>query len=259
MKGDESMKRFIFGFDGSRPGECARELRERGIDAVIVGGADAPTLDALRKHGLGLYLCYGAHGLGGVSDARAHSALDAEGEPAAWFSSGCPNDEALIGVHLDAVIDRAREMEDVRGVFVDGARFASFASAEGPDGFFSCFCPRCMEKMDAMGLDAEEIRLSVRRLKRDRLVREGDFAFLRAWFSFRESCVKRYMERFAERVHAVRSDLKACAFVFAPSLAHFVGQTEAALGALDVVSPMLYRAYPHADGPACLGTNGRQR
>lgn len=100
-------------------------------------------------------------------------------------------------------------------------------------------------------MDAARIRAAVLRLSGERRI--VDEAAIAEWFRFRAACVGEYMARFAERVHALPGRPLAGAFVFAPSLAGFVGQTARACAALDAVSPMLYRAYPHEDGPACLG------
>ncbi len=245
------MKRFLFGFDAERPERCARMLKRRGVDAVVVGDADERARAALAENGLELVLCFGAHGLGDDFDRPEHLAECASGRAARWFHSGCPNDGALSEARLSEVLARASRMLEARGILVDGARFASFASAEGPEGFFSCFCPRCMRKMEALGMDAARVRSAVDRLSAERRI--ADEAAIADWFRFRAACVGEFMARFAERVHALPGRPLAGAFVFAPSLAGFVGQTPAACGALDVVSPMLYRAYPHADGPACLG------
>ena len=240
------MKRFIFGFDAKNPSACAAALRRSGFDAVVVGSADQATAAALQREGLALYLCFGAFCL----RPSAAAPLDARGRPAPWFRSGCPNDEELYESHMAAALGKLDDAPAARGIFVDGARFASFASAEGTEAFFTCFCPRCMERMEKMGLDAERIRAAAAALMESRRV--GDAEGIRAWFVFRRACVKAYMERFAARVHALPGGREACGFVFAPSLAPFVGQTEAC-AALDVISPMLYRHYPHPVGPACLG------
>lgn len=244
------MKRFLFGFDTEHPEECARMLRRKGIDAVVMGDADERTQKVLADSGLELYLCYGAHGLGDESGETGHLARDAEGQSVRWFSSGCPNDAELTEARLDAALEKVARMPHVRGLMVDGARFASFASGEGTDGFFSCFCPRCVRRMADAGFDPERIRRAVLSLKQSAQI--SDPEAIADWFRFREICVSGYFERFAQKVHALPGRRQAGAFVFAPSLAGFVGQTPAACAPLDFVSPMLYRAYPHPDGPACL-------
>lgn len=244
------MKKYIFGFDTDHPENCARRLRSQGIDAVVIGNADDRTEDALANAGLELYLCFCAYGLPANAPAAAQTAA---GKPVKWFSSGCPNDSKTYKRHIQDAVSLARRLKTARGVFVDGARFASFASVEGRENFFTCFCPKCMEKMSDMGMDAKAVRASAARLMATRQVFDRDQENIAAWMDFRAACVRRYFERFAKNVHGLREGLLAGAFVFAPSLGRFVGQTPETFGSLDIIAPMLYRAYPHEDGPACLG------
>ncbi len=244
------MKNFVFGMDANHPADSARLIRERGYDAVVLGGASPEAADALEKEGLELYLCFGAYGVPKDSD---HLTEDAFHAPRRWFNSGCPNDPDNAEKHLNAVLEKAAALPSVRGILVDGARFASFASVEGIESFFTCFCPRCMQAMTEMNLNAEAIRETVGRLMRNRAPQPQDEWLLRQWLSFREKTVQDYMDRFAARVHELRSDLAAGAFIFAPSLGVFVGQTPAACRSLDVVSHMLYRDYHQEYGVACLG------
>lgn len=244
------MKRFVFGMDTSHPAESARLMRGHGYDAVVLGGASPEVADALQQEGIELYLCFGAYS---VPNDSARLAEDAFHTPRRWFNSGCPNDWENAERHLNAVLEKAASLPTVRGILVDGARFASFASVEGVESFFTCFCPRCMQAMQEMGLDAEAIRETVGRLMQNRTPHPGDETLLKQWLSFREKTVQVYMDRFAGRVHELRSDLIAAAFIFAPSLGMFVGQTPAACRSLDAVSHMLYRDYHHPYGVACLG------
>ena len=248
------MRRFIYGFDCEHPRECADALFARGIDAVVTGNIDPKSAEALAKAGLELYLCFGALGLR-PEDGSSTLAQDIEGHGARWFGSGCPNDAALRARRLEAALESLRRTPTARGLFVDGARFASFASPEGSDRFFTCFCPRCMAEMRAQGIEPEAVRQSVRRLSVGQAGPE-DMPRLRDWLSFRAASVRAYMRAFADAVHRVPGGKLAGGFVFAPSLAGFVGQTPDAWASLDIVSPMLYRNYPHADGPACLGHEG---
>ena len=247
------VRRYIFGFDAADPERGAAELREKGFDAVVLGGADAPTTRALERAGIELYLCYGAFGLGGADEDPERWARDAAGRKRRWFGSGCPNDEALAQARLDAALERLRATPSARGLFVDGARFASFASSEGPEAFFTCFCPRCTARMRALGFDPERLTGAAQALMRSRGAEEASVEALGEWFAFRQACMRAYFDRFAAAVHALPGNRLACGFVFAPSLGGFVGQTGESVRALDVVAPMLYRAYPHAEGPACLG------
>ena len=246
----KTMKNFVFGMDTNHPAESARMIRERGCDAVVLGDAGPDVVNALEKEGLELYLCFGAYGVPKDSERLSEDAFHT---PRRWFSSGCPNDWENAEKHLNAILAKAASLPTVRGILVDGARFASFASVEGVESFFTCFCPRCMQAMKEMGLDAETIRKTVGRLMQKRSPQPGDEVLLKQWLSFREKTVQKYMDRFASRVHELRSDLLAAAFIFAPSLGLFVGQTPAACHSLDAVSHMLYRDYHQTYGVACLG------
>lgn len=244
------MKHFIFGMDAQHPADCARMLRQRGMDAVVSGHFTPECADALQAEGLEMYLSFGAYGVpkdGGIL------AQDANGQPRRWFNSGCPNDWDNAQKHLDAVLEKAANLPQVRGILVDGTRFASFASVEGIEPFFTCFCPKCMQAMTDLGLDAKRIRETVGRLMQTRKPAPDDEQALQQWLFFREKTVERYMDQFAEKVHALRPDLIAGAFIFAPSLGAFVGQTAKACRSLDVISHMLYRHYPQTFGVACLG------
>lgn len=244
------MKNFVFGMDTQHPAECARQLREHGFDAVVMGGASPEVAAALEAEEIELYLSYGAYG---VPKDSPDLAQDAFGYSRRWFNSGCPNDLTNAQRHLDAVLEKAAKLPTVRGILVDGARFASFASVEGIESFFTCFCPHCMQAMKKMGLDAEAIRETVGRLMRTRKAEDRDAQMLQQWLLFREKTVQQYMDTFAQRVHALRSHLLAGAFIFAPSLGAFVGQTAKACRSLDVVSHMLYRDFHQEFGVACLG------
>ena len=210
------MKHFMYGFDHKNPRACARDLKERGIDAVVGGSFSEDAARAILDEGMELYLCYVAHSLKKAEDETLLSQAP-DGEKKKWFSSACPNEASIASLRLENILEAAEKIPGLTGIFVDGARFASFASPEGFDAFFTCFCPRCMEKMKKMGLDADKIRTAVQHLQ------EKDFAsadekHLRQWLLFRESCVKEYMERFVQAVQAKNPLWKTGAFIFAPSL-----------------------------------------
>lgn len=248
------MNRFMFGIDPTAPAASARRLAEMGYDGVVLSASDAPeTYAAASDAGLEIWMCYGAHSISDYSQSQ-HGAVDAKGAPAPWFGSACPNDAVVYENNMNFAIEKAKNIPGLTGIIVDGARFASFASAEGVGSFFGCFCPRCMDKMREMGYDAEAMRNGISRLMDYINGGDGDIPSMRDsienWFNFRAACVKDYMDNFVERAHMC--GLKAGAFVFASSLCWFVGQRPETCGKLDMVSPMLYRAYPHAQGTACL-------
>ena len=229
-----------------------QELKEKQIDTVITGNPTPEIAALLKEAGIDLYHCSGALTLN-PNLTHDCAAQNTASEPTQWFRSGCPNDPDLANFHFDRAAEKAASVPGLKGVMLDGARFASFASAEGKEAFFTCFCPRCMEKMTRLGYDARAIRAMAAHLKEHRQLKSGDEAAFLDWLSFREQCAEDLFALFAQKIRKVNPDLLVGAFVFAPSLGRFVGQTPKAYAMLDVILPMLYRDYPHPDGPACLG------
>ncbi|NLG24800.1 MAG: hypothetical protein GX558_05555 [Clostridiales bacterium] len=247
------MRRYMFGLDPADWRGSAGRLRGLGYDAAVLPPGDEAAFRAAADAGLETWLCFGAHAIGDFAQ-REWGAKDARGDDAPWFDSACPNAAAVNERNLGAALAFAGRVDGLAGVFVDGARFASFASLEGVASFFGCFCDRCMARMEALGYDARAIRSGVRALSDHLDGGGGDPAAMRAavdsWLDFRAACVGDYMAAFAAAARA--KGLRAGAFVFAPSLWRLVGQRPDALIGLDLVAPMLYRAYPHPGGPACL-------
>lgn len=244
------MKKFMFGLDKENAFESAKKLRRDGYDAVVTneGAREA------KSAGLEVWECFGAFSLD--ADAPAgHRAVLYDGSDGTWFGSGCPCCDELAGRNMARALDRAVR-DGAAGLFVDGARFASFASSEGTERFLGCFCDRCMAKMRAYGIDADEvregIRLFVKLLKEDET---GDIERIRnaidSMLTFRGRVIGEYMEHFSVACHA--RGLKSGAFVFAPSLGWAVGQGLDGIRGIDVISPMVYRAWPaNENGPATL-------
>ena len=189
------------------------------------------------------------------SDAdEASLAHDVDGIPRVWFSSGCPNDPGLAESRLEQAC-RAAGKPGLRGIFVDGARFASPASPEGFDAFWTCFCPRCVRKAGDMGMDAGAMEKAVRAMIR--FIERGEGVLsnaCRGWptGSAFGNGASVNTSRASGRPSESRSDLAAGAFVFTPSLRALVGQDAETVSGLDIVAPMIYRRYPHKNGPSCL-------
>lgn len=230
---------YIFGMDGSDPQQCAKMLRARGFSGVV-NPPDRQSAQAVRAADMDVWGCIGAFSLR-PEDPPEYYAEDAFGRQGAWFGSGCPNEDALWQRNL-AKIGRWREW-GARGVLVDGARFAS--PCPGTEPFLSCFCKRCMAQGERAGYDMEKMRRDVRAWAQT----PGTDA-PRDWMRFRSEYIGKRMARFTSTVH--NANMQSGAFVFAPSLAPLVGQTEEALAGLDVVAPMLYRRYRQRPGIACL-------
>ena len=234
---------YLFGIDAKQPDACARTFKERGIQAVVASPTPV-VAEACARHGLDLYACVGALSIAGKTDVKP--CLDVYGQPRVWFGSGCPNDPALLEARLEQA-ERIANTPGLAGIFLDGARFASPASFEGLEAFYTCFCPNCVERAETIGMDLSRMAEAVRRFAAG----EDDLPPA-DWLTFRSRCTGRVMARFRETILSVNPGLKLGAFVFAASLGGLVGQTEEACAGFDILAPMLYRCYPDKFGTACL-------
>ena len=235
---------YMFGIDQEKPEACAQELARRGFSAVVCS-PEKRWIQAVRQSGMDAYACVSAFA---VRDSDA-LCRDVDGVERIWFSSGCPTD-ASVNARREEAWRKVAETEGLTGVFLDGARFASPASPEGWESLLTCFCPSCLARMTAEGMDAEAVRNSVKAWgKGTSVVDERSWT---DWLRFRRIVVEETMSRFAKAVRSVHAHLRTGAFVFPASLGALVGQAEFPEGTLDFVLPMLYRRFPERKGPACL-------
>jgi len=235
----KEMRYYIFGMDGERPVECAKELKERGFSAVVSPPGERAAEEA-KEAGLEIWGCIGAFSMH-EDDPEEWLAEDAFGERRRWFGSGCPNENALWDRGLSA-IEKWKKW-GAKGIFADGARFAS--PCPGTELFASCFCPRCMELGKKLGYDMNGMRRRVRLYtKMPDLLPPAD------WLRFREECTGRWFSAFSERVRS--AGMISASFIFTPGLSGLVGQTPEAARELHLVAPMLYRRYRPKPGIATL-------
>jgi hypothetical protein len=73
---------------------------------------------------------------------------------------------------------------------------------------------------------------------------------MRIMTEFRNSAMKEYFSRVYRDIKASNPGLLVAAFIFPASLAGYVGQRR--VTDVDILAPMIYRLYPHSEGPACL-------
>ncbi|NMB44852.1 MAG: hypothetical protein GX998_00400 [Firmicutes bacterium] len=198
--------------------------------------------------------------------------IDIYGHSFEWFSSGCPNSPAI----RDRFYHQLEQIlsDRVKGVFLDGVRFPSPASCLVKSNFFSCFCPHCQEDMTARGYDRKAIMNDVR--KATDLMLSGSSAILQrwlralyspsgwltlqaaypgllAWFRYRADCITSFIQELSGWMSRHYPEKELAAFLFQPCLAYLVGQDYRRLSPyLDIVSPMIYRNYPHQPGPATI-------
>lgn len=235
----KNMLFYMFSMDAKESEKCAREMKARGIGAVV-NPPDERAAQALQKEGLDIYGCIGSFSMRD-EDLEEYLAEDAFGQRRRWFGSGCPNEKALWERGFDQ-ISKWKKM-GAKGVLADGARFAS--PCPGNELFLSCFCPRCMEKGAQMGFDMAQMREDVCAWSKTPGMRIPE-----EWLRFREECTAIYFAEFASRVRA--QGMECGSFVFTPCIGQIVGQTEESVRGLDIVAPMIYRQYKSRPGIATL-------
>lgn len=268
-KEDRAVSKCRYWMHGLRgdPKVTAKALADAGFDIVVAGGDKV--IEAVGAAGMKSWLCGGAFGLGKFGKDDSHKARDLSGRPQVWFSSGCPNDPAIRNGNLKSYETMAAT-PGIKGILVDGCRFASPAS--GLDPFFTCFCERCQAKAGKLGFDFDAIKRDAKAL-RDALTGKPAAASGRRavwvdspigvvewltdhpgvldWFGFRRECSTEHFRAIGKIIHGAK--LRMGVYIFTPSLAPLVGQSYVDLREfVDVFAPMIYRNYPKRPGPACL-------
>lgn len=239
---------------GSQPKEGARHLKEMGFQTVV-GGRE--TAAAAMELGMEAYLCSGAY-RGPAFEGKQWLAEDMWGRKQEWFSSTCPTREEVRAYNLECIRQMA-ETPGIKGILIDGARFASPNTGGTEDAFYTCFCPHCMKKAEEMGFDAKEMRMAAAMLYDFLHGKKMDllpfYAGLREWMEFRRAATTEHLLDFVHTIKKVNPDLKAGIYIFPPALSDLVGQHYRDLRReMDLIAPMLYRCYPDETGPACLNT-----
>lgn len=259
------LRYWMHGFKGD-PEATAEALKKAGFDVVVAGGAEV--IEAVNRAGMTSWLCGGAFGLGKHKDDD-HKARDILGRPRVWFSSGCPNHPELREGNLESY-RKMSATPGIKGILVDGCRFASPASGLNP--FFTCFCPRCQKKAGELGFDFQRMKRDVAAFyklltggaeagaKRASVWSSSPVGVLEwltrrpgvlDWLGFRRACTTEHFKAVGEVIHGAK--LRMGVYIFTPSVAPVVGQSYVDLRELvDVFAPMIYRNYPKRPGPACL-------
>lgn len=237
---------------GSQPEEGARHLKELGFEAVVASEGAA---DAVLSEGMDFYVCSGAY-RGPQFQDESWMAEDMWGRKQEWFSSTCPTRSEVRSYNLEQV-RRLAARPHIKGILIDGARFASPSSGSSTDAFFTCFCPHCMEKAKRMGFDVKEMRMAAATLYDYLHGKPLDlmpfYDGLQEWMEFRRAATTEHLLDFVHTVKSVNPELKAGIYIFAPALSDLVGQHYRDLqNRMDIIAPMLYRCYPDPNGPACL-------
>lgn len=241
----------MYGFKGDY-NELFQVFKQEGIQSVT-SSKNTEAMIIAKECGLKYYICTGAYG---SSDEKEYC-QSVTGIWTSWFQSGCPNHPDVRERGLKRAEDAAKS-SDLDGLIIDGARFSSPASADSLDAFFTCFCPRCMAKMDSLGFDSQSIKNAVSELYH--LIAEGipfnlenRLRLLKDWLTFRRICSTEFLIDYKNRIKAVNPDLEMGIYIFSPSLSDLVGQNYQDISSIvDFISPMIYRHFKYPQGPACL-------
>lgn len=258
-------KYWMHGFGGD-PKTTATALKEAGFNVVVSGGE--AVIDAVNEAGMEAWLCGGAFGYGGLENEDTHKAVDILGEPQVWFGSGSPNDPAIRESNLKSYEGMAAT-KGIKGILVDGCRFASPASGLRP--FFTDFSAHSEKKAAELDFDFARMKQDVRALfdlvsglgkgsARGVTWLSSTVGILEwltrhpgilDWFRFRRVCTTEHFRNISTIIHG--AGLRMGVYIFTPSFAPIVGQSYIDLAEfMDVFAPMIYRNYPDRPGPACL-------
>jgi hypothetical protein len=260
------LKYWMYGLPKDDKRESVDFLKQKGFNCLVTA-PDEKAAELASEAGMEFYACIGAYSREGFSDECL--SVDINGDRRVWFNSTCPNRSDVREANIEA-IDRVARSEGVRGIFIDGCRFASPAS--GLDAFFTCFCPVCEKKSEAMGYDFPAMKRDVGELYKIisgasvevgwNAIARGIFNLLHLlvrfpgvieWLRFREECTTEHISALSKVVRSAKKGSSFGIYSFTPLLSPLVGQSYVKMrDHIDVFSPMIYRNYPPPDGPACL-------
>lgn len=249
---EKAMEYWMYGLPGNKE-ISAKFLKDVGVTRLITG-ADPNAIAAANAVGLRVYVFTGAYGIYSDDNGRFLS-VDIQGKSQKWFNSNCPSQPVVRERNLARIKELAK-MDNIDGVFIDGARFASPAS--GFDAFFTCFCEACRQRAEDFGFDFERIKKDVNSLyeylnsekakRRDITVLADlvDLLFaspgILEWFRFRSRCTTEHMANIRHVLKSINNKHQLGMFIFTPVLADIVGQSYVELrDIVDVFSPMIYR------------------
>ena len=245
----------MYGVDRNDKAGSMNALKDSGFSGIVTGH-DPETANIAADLGIDAYYCQGAYPVPATKDIDLYLSEDINGKKQIWFNSTCPNNEL---VRTKTLEDTQKWSEDIniKGIFIDGARFSSPCSGKDIDSFFTCFCADCKKKAISFGFDPKKMKHDVKNLYVS-LKNGADHPYklflqrgVKDWFLFRKHCTTEFLSKFSR---IVRSNNKAAAiFIFSPSISDMVGQNYIELlPYFDIISPMIYRAYKDTPGPACL-------
>lgn len=258
------VKYWMHGLEGDDPKAVAQALKDAGFGAVVAGGA--PVIEAVNAAGMEAWLCGSGFPL--VRDEDGLKARDILGAPQVWFGSGSPCCPEIQEAAL-AAYEQMAKTEGIKGILVDGARFASPGSGLMP--FLTDFSEHAEKRAVELGFDFALMKRDVAALhlaltgtaeaREQFFVRLGSASGMLEWLTgrpgvvewlrFRRAHTTSHFKLLSAIIHG--AGLRMGMYIFTPCLAPLVGQSyEDLRDMVDVFAPMIYRNYPDHPGPACL-------
>lgn len=259
-----TVRYWLHGIGGDDLPATAAAMKTRGLDRIVANGAAA--IEAVNDAGMEAWMCGGGFPL--VRKEDALRSVDIFGAPQDWFGSGSPCSKEV----REASLENYRKMVQtpgIKGILVDGVRFASPASGLMP--FLTDFSSHAEARARELEMDFDLMKKDVTRLHAlltgpdfaswtkslaeaapaHLLEMAGRFPGVMEWLRFRRVCTTEHFRGLAEIIHG--AGLQMGVYIFTPCLAPLVGQSyEDLKDFVEVFAPMIYRNYPTHPGPACL-------
>ena len=264
------MEFWMYGIDGNDKYESFRILKEVGIKSVVTG-YDEEVIDMASEFLMDIYLCSGTYGASGSFSDERYLSEDINGNRHIWFGSTCPNKEEVRKYNIDT-LKQWSSRKEIKGIYIDGARFASPCSSPDFNAFFTCFCHDCELKADSLGFNFMRMKKDVEKLHNSFFGKlhdacgknyiQGEFDMITffqeyqgvfEWLNFRRVCTTEHIINVAKTVKRSKDSNVMGIYIFTPSLAGLVGQSYTDLkNYVDIFSPMIYRSYKKSGEPACI-------
>lgn len=185
-------------------------------------------------------------------DYKGNTALKYSLHEGENFSFYCPNDIQNTTSFLSVYNEYFKEI-NFDGVFLDKIRYASFSN--GLSSIFSCFCNKCIKKLNEKGIDKE---LLFNEMKKVELGKDeyskyplGIIAYENGKYTFNNPIWKEFFDVKCESINSSIKNiidffhfrgLKVGIDTFSPFVSYFAGQDTIKLASMaDFIKPMMYR------------------
>lgn len=165
------------------------------------------------------------------------------------FEFYCPNDSENI-LNIKNIFDNKISKYNVDGIFLDKIRYPAFSN--GKDSIFSCFCKKCIKKMEEYGINTNELKeyiaksFEIRNKNPLEIEEYKDFKYkfknknLNNYFNFKNKVI---YEKVKEIIDFIKEKGFEVGFdIYAPNISYLFGQDINKLSEIaDFIKPMYYR------------------